>query len=162
MTNRDGDAEFVGEGLEFALPQPHAGAIAAAAVGGDQQAARFGIARTSHSLPPATDGVDGEAGGVVVDADAYPAGVAGDVVDTIRHGTSELGDLEVMHAHRLGFAFRAQLTAGILEIADEFLLLGIDRNRGLTSGQGRRTCALMWWNCASRSGVLLPSPVLRL
>jgi len=138
MTDRDGQAKFICQGLQFALPQPHPCAVAAAAIGGDQQTAHLGVTRPSHALPPAPNGVDGEAGGVVVDADAHPAGVAGDVVDAIRHGAAEFGDLEVMHAHRLGVAFRAQLSASVLEIVDQFLFLGIDRDRGFARFEGRR------------------------
>ena len=89
MTDGDGHAEFVGQRLQFALPQPHASAIAAATISSDQQAAGFGITRPPHGLPPAPDGVDREARGVVVDADTDPAGIAGDVVDAIRHGAAE-------------------------------------------------------------------------
>ena len=41
----------------------------------------------------------------MVNTDADPAGVAGYVVDAIRHGAAESGDLEVVHTHRLGIAF---------------------------------------------------------
>ena len=51
------------------LPQPHARAVAAAAVGGDQQPRGAGIALAAHALPPAADAFDGEGGGVVIDAE---------------------------------------------------------------------------------------------
>jgi hypothetical protein len=36
VADHDVDAEFVGQLLEFAFPQPHPRAVAAAAIGGDQ------------------------------------------------------------------------------------------------------------------------------
>ena len=96
-----------------------------------------GIARASHRLPPAADGVDREARGVVVDADAHPAGIVGDVVDAVGRRPAELRDHKVVHPHRLGLALGAVLTAAILEIADQFLLLGVDRDRRLARRQRR-------------------------
>jgi hypothetical protein len=87
--------------------------------------------------PPSADGVDGEAGGVVIDADADPAGVAGDVVDPVGHRAAKLGDLEVMHAHRFRLTLRPQFAAGILEVADQFFLLGVDRDCRLAGGKRR-------------------------
>ena len=66
-----------------------------------------------------------------VDADTDPAVVGGDVVDPIGRGLAEFGDDEVMHPHRLGLALGAQFAAAILEVADQLLLLGVDRDRRL-------------------------------
>lgn len=73
MADGDGDAELVGEGLQLALPQPNPHAVATAAIGGDQQPRRFGIACVSHGPPPAANGIHRNARRVVVDADAHPA-----------------------------------------------------------------------------------------
>src|SRR5205823_2941466 len=122
----DGQAGPVGELLQLDLPEPDAGAVGAAAVGGDQQTLGLGVALATHAPPPAADALDGEAGGVVVDADTDPALVGGDVVDAVGHGAALAADDEVVHAHLLGAALAAQLAAGILEIADQLLLLGVD------------------------------------
>jgi hypothetical protein len=76
----------------------------------------------------------------VVDAEAYPAGIVGDVVDPIGRRPAKLGDQEVVHPHRLGLTLRAVLTAAILEIANQLLLLGVDRDRRLARRQ--RLCHL--------------------
>ena len=74
-----------GEGGEFGLPQPGAGAVGAAAVGGDQQpVARRVACRRRSCCHQRRMVLDGERGGVVVGADADPAGVGGDVVDAVR------------------------------------------------------------------------------
>src|ERR1700747_213683 len=101
MANRYAQAEFVGQRLQFALPQAYPGAVAATAVGGNQQTTGLRIAGAAHALPPATDRIDGEAGGIVVDADTHPSGVAGDVIDAIRHGATKFGDQKVVHRSRL-------------------------------------------------------------
>ena len=101
VADRDGQLEFVGQLLQLDLPQPHAIAVAAAAVGGDHQPLGVGIALLAHRPPPAADRVDGEAGGVVIDADADPADIVGDVVDAVRHGAAQLGIDEVVNVDRL-------------------------------------------------------------
>ena len=122
---------FVGEGLQFALPQANASAVAATAIGGDQEAGRAGIAAFPQGAPPAPDALDGEGCGIVIDTDIDPARVGRDVVDAVGRDLAEFGYLEVVHAHRLGIAFGPQLAATILEVADQLLLLRIDRDRRL-------------------------------
>src|SRR3954469_6627167 len=56
----DGQAGLVGKALQLALPQPHAGAVAAAAVGGDDQPLGLGVARLAEFAPPAPDALDRE------------------------------------------------------------------------------------------------------
>jgi hypothetical protein len=46
-------------------------------------------------------------------------------------------DQEVVHAHFFRIASRTPFAAGVLEIADQFLLLRIDRNSRLVLGHGR-------------------------
>ena len=61
----------------------NAGAVAAAAIGRDQEAIRIGIADLAEPPPPATDALDGECRRIGIDADIEPALVGGDVVDPI-------------------------------------------------------------------------------
>ena len=69
MADLNGQPGFVGQLLQFELPQPHARSIGAAAIGGDQQPSGVGIAFAADCLPPARIAFDGERRGVVVDAD---------------------------------------------------------------------------------------------
>jgi hypothetical protein len=73
VADTDLQAGLVGELLQLDLPQANPVAVAAAAVGGDLQPRRAGIALVSEVLPPAADRVDRELGGVVIDADVDPA-----------------------------------------------------------------------------------------
>ena len=121
--------------LQFALPQAQARAIAAAAIGGHEEARGLGIAGAAKRIPPAPDAVHRKGRGVMVNADAHPPGIGGDVIDPIRHRPTELLDEEIVDLNLFRSAFRPPLAAGILEIADQFLLLGIDRNYRLLRRQ---------------------------
>src|SRR5438445_2347237 len=76
VADRDIEAEFVGQLLDFAFPQPHPRTVAAPApslrwgrLGGDQQSGCLGIARPTDGAPPLADAIDGEGGRVMVNAD---------------------------------------------------------------------------------------------
>src|SRR5438128_12658470 len=77
----DGDVEMkaIGElSLQFRFPGPAATTVAATRVGKNEQLAGMGILGKSFTLPPMGDGVSGESGGVVSDAnDDGPARVEG-------------------------------------------------------------------------------------
>src|SRR4051794_918027 len=72
VANRNGDPEFVGQDLQLALPQSHAHAIAAAAIGGDQQPSGAGITRAAAVVAPAPAALQGGGSGVVGDGVIYP------------------------------------------------------------------------------------------
>jgi hypothetical protein len=71
----------------------------------------------------------------MIDTDADPAGVAGDIANTIWNRLAEIFDQEVMHADLLRLALRTPLAAAVLEVADQFLFLGVDRDPRLMIGQ---------------------------
>src|SRR4051812_21126768 len=162
VVDGDLDAEFVGQGLKLTLPEPHARAVAPAPVGGDGQATDIAIAAVANVMPPGTDRLHGKCRRVVVDADADPTGIGGEIVDAIGHRPTEFLDQEVMHADLLGIATRPPLPAGVLEVSDQFLLLGVHRDHRLPLANAWLTLASMCANCASRSGWLPPSRILRL
>ena len=60
VTDGDRYSEFVGQNAEFPLPQAQPNAVAATAIGGDQQPRRGGIAGGTELVPPAADTLDGE------------------------------------------------------------------------------------------------------
>src|ERR1700736_5313014 len=135
MADGDGEIEFVRELLQFHLPQPQPRSIAAAPVGGDGKMLGIGITGRTHQLPPATDGVDGKARRVVIDANADPTGVLADVVNAIGHSPALIAEKEVGPPPFLGLADWPPFAAGVLEVADQFLLLGIDRDRRLAGSE---------------------------
>ena len=84
-TQNYGQAQLVGQPLQFAFPQPHARAVAAATVSGDRQASGVRVALGTDAVPPGADRLHREGGGVMVDTDADPTGIGGEIVDAIRH-----------------------------------------------------------------------------
>jgi hypothetical protein len=129
------DPDLVGQALEFALPQPRARAIAAAAIGGDQQFLGFGVADAADLLPPATDRLHCEGRSVVIHPNADPNVVSRQVIDPVWHRSPQLLDQKVVHPHLFWLSFRSPLAATILEVADQLFFLGVDRDDRLLPSQ---------------------------
>ena len=110
------------------LPGPRGAAIAAAAVGEDVKLAGAGIAPAALGAPPFLDAVDREGGGIEGGADEDGAGVGLGIVDAVGDGDAVCLGAEVVIADELRGP--VPLGAGILEVADEFLLLGVDADDG--------------------------------
>ena len=72
--------------------------------------------------------VHGELGRVAGDPDADAAGVGADVIDAVGHHLAELLVLEVVHLDATWIALRPIVAAAILEVADQLLLLRVDRD----------------------------------
>src|SRR5580765_4742450 len=128
----DGQAGLLSETLDLALPQAHPVAIAAAATRGNDKDPGLGIACFAQAIPPAPNTLDREGRCVGVDADIDPALVGGDVVDAIGRDLAKFRDLKVMHPNWLGLPLGTQFPATVLEVADQFFLLGVDRDGGRT------------------------------
>jgi hypothetical protein len=76
-----------------------------------------------------------ERGGVVIAPDRHPAGVGAQVIDPIRDRLADLGIGEVVHVDLDRLAGRPPLDPTTCVVADQFLLLGIDRDDRLAGGQ---------------------------
>src|SRR4030042_3336345 len=92
MADCDRHSGAVGQLLHLPFPQANTWAVAASSVCSDQQSARSRIHRLAHLSPPPQDGAGGETGRIMVDADADPARVAGQVIDAIRTRLALLRD----------------------------------------------------------------------
>jgi hypothetical protein len=119
------------------LPQVHARAVAATAIGGDRQ--RLGIreALVAEMLPPRSDARDRELRGFHRATDRHAALVVGEVVDAVGDGLGDLGVGEIVPLNLDRLSGRLPLAPHSLVIADQFLLLAIDRNRRLARGERR-------------------------
>jgi hypothetical protein len=122
MTDGDLDSKFVGQHLQFALPQAQARAVAAATVGIDQHLLGIRITRGADFVPPVSNARDRELSGVSADADIDESGIGGNVVDAVRHRLAELRNGEVVHPDRRRLPpsrarspLGPQLTAAVLE-----------------------------------------------
>ena len=102
VKNGDCESEFIGELLQLDLPEAHARAVAAAAIGRDRQATGLRVALVTHRGPPGAYRIDRESRSIVVDPDADPAFVIGDVIDPVGRGAAERRVDEVMDPNRLG------------------------------------------------------------
>jgi len=80
----------------------------------------------THFFPPAPDAFDGEFGGVVIDPNADPPLIGGDIVDAVGRDLAEVRINEIIDANFLRLPFWLPFLATVLEIADPFLLLGVD------------------------------------
>jgi hypothetical protein len=72
----------------------------------------------------------------MIGPDADPARVAGHVIDPVGRVATEFRDDEVIDPHRFRLPLRLPLPPGILEVPDQFLLLGIHRDDRLSGLQG--------------------------
>ncbi len=106
MVDLDPEPGLVGQRLQFTLPQTDARTIAAAAVGSDEQPCGTGVAGAAQFLPPAPDAVDGKGGGIMVDPDADPARIGGEIINAIRNRPAKLLDQEVVDPDRLRITLR--------------------------------------------------------
>jgi hypothetical protein len=101
----------------------------------DQQSGRVGVTRPTKVEPPLADPIHREGGRVMVDADTHPPGIRGQIIDTIGHRSAEFLDQEVVHPDLLRTPLRPILAAIVAELADPFLLFGVDRDHWLLVGQ---------------------------
>jgi hypothetical protein len=85
-----------------------------------------------------------------------PARVAGHVVDPIGRNPAEPRDHEVIDTDNLWVALRAPLPPGVLEIADQLLLLGVHRDDRLAGLQGSPDLAVDVLELGVAVGVALP------
>src|SRR5262250_57878 len=136
------EAGGVGELLQLDLPQPHTRTVRPAAVGRDRQLAHLGIALSAHALDPGADRGDSELGGISGDANADEGFVGCHIVDAIGHRLAQLLVGEIVHVDTQRLALGAIVGAAVLEVADQLLLLGIDRDDGLAFGLRRDHCRI--------------------
>ena len=80
------------------------GSRPAPAGSGDKEAGSVRITHPTKRLPPPPYAVHGECSGVMIDADAHPAGIGSDVVDPVWHRPTEFFNDKVMNQNSLGGA----------------------------------------------------------
>src|SRR6266545_6121752 len=131
MADRYLQPAFPCEGGQVVLPCPAAGVVGAAGVGGNQEPGGIRVVCPPVVLPPATDGLHRELGGVVVGSDVDPSGVVGDVVDPVgdRHRLVVGGERVAVHLDRV-FA-RPPGATGPVTVPEPFLGLGVDADHRL-------------------------------
>jgi hypothetical protein len=131
MGDQNAKARLVGQLLQLPFPQAYSAAVASTAVSDNQKRGRTRVGPRAHLRPPASNGVDGEGGRIMVDTDSHPGLVQTKVIDTVGDRLA-LGRIKtVVDANRLEQATRTPLPSGVLELPHEFLLLGVQRDSRL-------------------------------
>src|SRR5258708_6544305 len=131
MTYGDLQSELATQLRQTPFPQMTPSAVAAPAVGGNEQPRRAWVAATTHFAPPATNTLHGKFGGVMIAADTDPAFVAPEIVDPIRDGFAQFLVDEIIDFDFLGLPFGAPPLAAVFIHSHEFLLLRIDTDHRL-------------------------------
>src|ERR1700688_646386 len=116
MTDAQPQTNVVSQFLQSHFPQARPAAVAAAAIGGDQQFAGAGKTPAAHILPPTTNGTSGEVSRVMIDADANPTLIVGYVIHSVRNGLAQRRVLKVVDPHFFRLSLRLPFLTGILEI----------------------------------------------
>ena len=128
VADRDGEPSLIGKFLQLELPQPQPVAIAAPAVSCDEDALGLRIDATAFRPPPAADRGDGEGAGIVIGADVDEAGIAPNVVDAVRVDTRDQRTGQVVALNVLRLLGGQPLLTLVFVVADELLLLGVNRD----------------------------------
>ena len=121
VADRDAQAVAIAEFLlEGRLPGAAAGAVAAAAVGQDQEPLGLRVRFRALPSPPLFDAFDGELGGFVTAADKHRPAIGLQIVDAIgnRDPRGVGGEVVIVHRQRLPIPF----DAAVFESAYQFLL----------------------------------------
>src|ERR1035438_8156447 len=101
--------------------------MGAAAVGRDHETGHRGIALATDPIEPATNAVDGELPGIMVDSKADVAVVGADVVDPVGDDLAEFLVLEIVGVDLDRPTLRAIIAAAVLELAEQsFFFASID------------------------------------
>ena len=135
MANGNGQPRLIRQLLQFQFPQPQPRAIAAAAIGRDQQVPRLGIQPTAFGSPPAANGRDGESTGVVVRPHVHESRVAVHVIDPVRVGAGDVGTGKIVTVHLERLLRGPPLPAAVVVVSQQFLLLGVHGDDGRPLGQ---------------------------
>ena len=129
MGNRDGQAVLIGPPLQGVFPQTRAITVAASGVRLDQQASGLRIQPASRMPPPGANGIYGKLGCIRTRAHMHMAAIVRGIVNPIRSGTAHGVLLEIVGVY---LARRpAPRAAGVLELADQLLFLGVYAEYGI-------------------------------
>ncbi len=128
MHNEDVHTQSIGKIHEVLLDNPVRTGIGAASVTEEDNRVGIRILHLQPCFPYLFDVVAHELGSVVAGAYRHVARVLGDIIDTVRDYLRLGEGLEVM-VERLGLPHTKRLPL-TLEVADKFLLLGVDTQNG--------------------------------
>jgi hypothetical protein len=117
--------------LELGFPSAATIAVTAAGIAQDEELSGAWITEQSLLAPPMSNGVSGEGGCVMGDADHDGSSIGEQIIDAVRDGDARGIGAEVVIVDQAGTQIPAR--TGIFEIADQFTFFGIDANDGETA-----------------------------
>src|SRR5712692_9748134 len=117
--------------LELGFPSAATIAVTTAGIAEDEELSGAWITEQSLLAPPMSDGVSGEGGCVMGDADHDGPSIGEQIIDAVRDGDTRGIGAEVVIVDQAGRQIPAR--PGIFEIADQFTFFGIDANDGETA-----------------------------
>ena len=127
--NGESQTERIGQlRLELGFPGAATIAIAAAGVAQNEELPGAWIAARSLLAPPMRDGVGREGGCVMRDTHHDGPSIGEEIIDAVRDGDAGGVRAEIVVVDQSGRQIPTR--AGILEVADQFALLGVDANNG--------------------------------
>lgn len=132
MTNRNRQASFVTEILQFYFSQPYPGTIAAPALCSNEQPLRPSIDCFTHRFPPPVDRLNHKGSRILINANTDPSFILGKNIHTIRGNFALAKTFKIIDQPFLGAAFGPLFAAFVLEVTNKLFLLGINRNHRLT------------------------------
>jgi hypothetical protein len=74
-----------------------------------------------------------EFSGVMIDSNAHPALIGGNIIDAIGRHLARCGVDKVMDANLLGLPYGLPFLPAIFAVPDQLLLLGVDRNHRVSA-----------------------------
>src|SRR6266699_5448290 len=129
VSNGDGQGKGVGQlGLELGVLSVTAATVAATGIGQNEQLAGTAIAGGTFLAPPMSDGMSGEGGGVVGNADHQSTAIFCDIVNPVRNGDPDGISAEVVIVNTTRGRFPT--AARIFEIADELAFFAVHADNG--------------------------------
>ena len=128
---------FICELLQGPSPESSSRAVAAPAVGRNQQSLGRRVPLLSHPLPPPINRRNGKLGGIVTDTDRNARFVQSNVVNAVRNRLAEFPIWKVVGCDFRELALWTVSLPSVFHVSQRFFLLGVDRDRWLPRSQKR-------------------------
>ena len=130
MAHNEGKATLIGPVLKFTFPEPRTVSIATAGIGFDHQMRRPSVTSLTVALPPTANGSHRKHRCRRTNSQHHKPMIGLLVIDPIRYRSMFGFTAKIIRVDNIGIL--AQSLARILEVADQFGLLRIHADHGLT------------------------------
>jgi hypothetical protein len=125
VTDPNRQADLIGQSLQFNFPQADSTTIAAATVCCDHQLLGLWVGKPAYRLPPPPNGLHGKSRRIVVGADADPACIRTQVIDTVWIGPPQFLIDEVINVDFFRLTLCSPGLPRVLEGPDQLFFLRV-------------------------------------